>query len=364
MSNYYTGIRRIVDVTARERCAERLLGMRARLQSVRDRRGDGSLLLATWNIRNFGGGRLNPSPRLPETFYYLAEIASCFDLIALQEVGEKLDDFQHMVEIMGAGWDYLLTDVTEGVSGNGERMAFLYRRDKVRFTRIAGEIVLPEGQTVAARQPAGDGPDEAAEATGLQFARTPFLVAFQAGWFRFNLCTVHIYYGQESGPGLRRRIGEIEALVRFFAKRQDRENRGVTSPQNSQNYILLGDFNVKSPEHETMAALVDQGFTVPEQLDATHLPGRTHYYDQVALRVKDPRFSIVAGGIVDVFADVFTDQDLDVYGGLVPEGMAGRTPLKKYRAWRTWQMSDHNPLWVQVATDYSDAYLKDLAPTP
>ena len=33
----------------------------------------------------------------------------------------------------------------------------------------------------------------------LQFARTPFMVAFQAGWFQFNLCAVHIYYGAASG---------------------------------------------------------------------------------------------------------------------------------------------------------------------
>ena len=43
-------------------------------------------------------------------------------------------------------------------------------------------------------------------ATGQQFARTPFVVSFQAGWFRFNLCTVHIYYGSETGQKLQRRI--------------------------------------------------------------------------------------------------------------------------------------------------------------
>ena len=42
-----------------------------------------------------------------------------------------------------------------------------------------------------------------------QFARSPFLVAFQSGWFRFSLCTVHIYYGDNSGPQLQQRIEEI-----------------------------------------------------------------------------------------------------------------------------------------------------------
>jgi hypothetical protein len=58
-----------------------------------------------------------------------------------------------------------------------------------------------------------------------QFARTPFLVAFQSGWLKFSLCTVHIYYGKDTGERLQRRIDEIKALVKFFAKRRDRESK-------------------------------------------------------------------------------------------------------------------------------------------
>jgi len=278
MSNLYTGIHRIQDPVQRERCARRLLAMRRTLAPLRAKRSDSTLLLATWNIRDFGAGRLNPSPRLPESFFYLAEIVSCFDLVALQEVNRKLEDFDRLVAILGPTWDYILTDATEGTAGNGERMAFLFRRDKVRFGKIAGEIVLPQGQTIVAedavKPPERAEPDAggSGSGSGLQFARTPFLVAFQAGWFRFNLCTVHIYYGTENGAGLRRRIAEIKALVSFFAKRQDAENKGLARLQSAQNYILLGDFNVVSPQHETMAALLEKGFTVPEQIDAAHLP--------------------------------------------------------------------------------------------
>jgi hypothetical protein len=56
-----------------------------------------------------------------------------------------------------------------------------------------------------------------------QFARTPFPVAFGSGWFRFSLCTVHVYYGSESGRKLQQRIGEIQRLVKFFAHRHDAE---------------------------------------------------------------------------------------------------------------------------------------------
>jgi hypothetical protein len=367
MSNFYTDLRRFKDPVMAQRCAQRLLKMRTTLAPLRAKRRDGTLMLATWNIRDFGSGRLNPSPRLPETFFYLAEVAACFDLIAMQEVNRNLADFLKLVSILGPGWDYLLTDVTEGTSGNGERMAFLYRTDKVRFRKIAGEIVLPKGLTVVpagtVKPPITADPTDPAPTepeVGQQFARTPFLVAFQSGWFHFNLCTVHLYYGTETGPGLRRRIAEIRSLVQFFASRQDKENAGKANPQQGENYILLGDFNVVSPQHETMAALVDKGFTVPEQIDAEHLKTRNHFYDQIAVRVRDPRFATVDGGVVDLYADVFTDDDVALYADQVPATVDGKTPLDKFRTWRTWQMSDHNPLWVQVKTDFSDSYLEQI----
>src|SRR5215212_8921414 len=47
-----------------------------------------------------------------------------------------------------------------------------------------------------------------------------------------------------------------------------------------------------------------------------------------------------------------------------PEKQAGAAratpPEALYRKWRTWQMSDHCPLWIEVATDYADDYLQQL----
>ncbi len=378
MSNMYTGVRRIRDAAMRQRCAERLVTMRASLAPLRAKRKDSSILLATWNIRDLGSNKFNPAGRLDESFYYLAEVASCFDLIALQEVNQDLDDFERLVGILGRNWNYLLTDTTEGSRGNGERMAFLFNRDKVWFRNIAGEIVLPKGQLVvparAVRPPDEQGSAERSlvpdlpttkpeQMEGQQFARTPFLVAFQAGWFRFNLCTVHIYYGKDSGQALQQRIGEIKALVSFFAKRHDKESKGVP-PQQAENYVLLGDFNVVSPEHETMQALTAKKFRVPEQIDGAHLTDRNHFYDQIAVRVKDPRFKVTDGGILDLYQDVFTDADLPLYADLVPKTPKNLSELKRYQRWRTWQMSDHSPLWVEIETDFSDDYLRDISGAP
>lgn len=367
MSNTYAGMRRELGGEAARRCADRLLAIRRRLAPIRARRNDGSLLLATWNIRDFDSNKFGWGPRLPESFYYIAEMIAAFDLIAVQEVNEDLRPLRRLLRILGPDWDYIVTDVTEGSGGNRERMAFLYNTDKVRFRKIAGEIVLPDGQLVVARRKvkAKDQPDIPATVveTRQQFARSPFLVAFQAGWFRFSLCTVHIYYGKDSGDALQRRIDEIRKLVAFFAKRQD----DATPDDGPENYILLGDFNVVSPAHETMAALKGEGFTVPAAIDgdAVRREG-DHFYDQIAVRVKDPRFKVLGGGMMGRFDDVFRDEDMALYAAHIPAkdpepGGRAETPEARYAKWRTWQMSDHAPLWIEIATDFADDYLRGIA---
>lgn len=378
MSNNYAGMRQAFggDTMARRRCAERLRAMRASLAPLHARRSPTSLLLATWNIRDFDSNKFGYGPRLTESFYYLAEIAGCFDLIALQEVNRDLGALERLVRILGRQWDYIVTDATEGAGGNGERMAFLFRSDKVWFRKIAGEVVLPDGQLVVSPKAVKPPKDEEAttsvdtEDARQQFARTPFLVAFQSGWFRFSLCTVHIYYGRDSGAKLKRRIAEIEQLVQFFANRQDREAKDAASGAQAENYILLGDFNVVSPEHQTMTALQSHGFTVPDAISGRKVRADgDHFYDQIAVRVLDPRFRVVTGGIVDMYADVFrdTEEDRSIYAPLMPaedpeeEGEKEATREGLYRKWRTWQMSDHAPLWVEIETDFTDDYLERLA---
>lgn len=384
MSNNYAGLREIKKPAEAKRCATRLLAMRKSLAELRARKNDGSLLLATWNIRDFDSNKFGYGPRLPETFYYIAEIISCFDLVALQEVNRDLSALERVMRILGREWDYIATDTTEGRSGNDERMAFVFNREKVWFRKIAGEIVLPSGQLIVSREKMDAAPAETAIAepsaetqekvkeefkeVEQQFARTPFLVAFQSGWFRFSLCTVHIYFGDDSGELLKRRIAEIEQLVEFFAKRQDKANE-TDRFGNVENYILLGDFNVVSPEHKTMTALKSNGFTVPRAIDGPNVRGDgDHFYDQIAVRVKDERFKVVRGGLVDMFADVFRDtaDDLALYSAHFPERNEDdeETPDAYYRKWRTWQMSDHRPLWIQIDTDFADRYLADFVNPP
>jgi hypothetical protein len=87
------------DVAAR--CAQRLLALRKQLEPICKLKSERSLLLATWNIRDFDSNKFGYGPRLPETFFYLAEIISAFDLVAVQEVNRDLRALQTVMRILG-----------------------------------------------------------------------------------------------------------------------------------------------------------------------------------------------------------------------------------------------------------------------
>ncbi|WP_174873161.1 endonuclease/exonuclease/phosphatase family protein [Enterovirga aerilata] len=332
----YSSIKSWTDAPARDRTIDRLLALRAGLDAhVTAKTKQSSFHLATWNIRDLGSNKFNPSPRTPEAFLYIAEIISAFDLVAIQEVNRNLTDFETVMRLLGPHWTYILTDQ----SGNNERLAFVYDTRKILFRHIAGEIVLPDDR--------GKKPD--------QFNRTPFLVAFQAGWFKFNLCTVHIYYGTATDTA--RRQQEIKEVAEFFAKRQKADG---------ETYILLGDFNILSPDDPLMGALLGGGFTVPAELRKPTGLASANFYDQIAMRTQQKLAEIAAAGSFPWNEYVFRDDDPDytAYRPLMPTTTKGGKPAKTdkaaYRKWRTWQMSDHLPLWTEIKVDFTEAYLDSL----
>lgn len=385
VSNDYSSLRELFEDRPDElhRCAAHMRALRQALAPVRDERSDDAMLLATWNIREFDGNARKFGPHKDESLYYIAEVLSAFDLIAVQEINRDLRPLRRVIEILGHGWDYLVTDATEGMGGNDERMAFIFNTNRVFFRKIAGEVVLPGNNLIVASEFVTKPPEQrpTLEGGNGQFARSPFLVAFQSGWFKFSLCTVHIYYGEDTGAKLERRIAEIETLVEFFADRQDGEianderaaldARRSYSRTEAENYILLGDFNVISPDHRTAIALRQRGFEIPAAIDGDRVREQgAHYYDQIAVRVKDDRFQVETGGMFNVYHHVYRDDEIDLYRRDFEAARANgvRDDLHDltideecYRVWRTYQMSDHNPLWVKIRTDFADRYLGDLA---
>ena len=188
-----------------------------------------------------------------------------------------------------------------------------------------------------------------------QFARTPYIVSFQAGWLKINLCTVHIYFGDNADPQLlQQRRDEIAALTDALGERardelkEDPEARTLTA--------VLGDFNILSKEHETMKALEQSGFVVPEKIRS--IPGsnveKDKAYDQIAFWEPDRqrghiKVDITGADVFDFYKHVYRLDEHETY-------LPGSTPAQ-FKEWRTYKMSDHLPMWIELTSDFSDEYL-------
>lgn len=339
------------------RTAQGLLRLREALLKVPERQLSGNLLLATWNLREFDSASYGLRP--DEAIRYIVEVISAFDLVALQEVRDTRA-LDRLVDYLGGWWKYLVTDVTEGRPGNKERLAFLYDSRKVKFGGLAGELVIPPLKTAPANQP----------------ARTPFIAGFQAGWFRFALCTVHSLYGKGGARSVPR-AKEIAQVAELAAKRAKSKDPG---DKWQHNFVLLGDFNIFKPDPKdpSFVALTKTGFEMPAAI-RTGLPGsnanQDKHFDQIAFLSRVGGFSFSGqAGVVDVFSAVYRAGDFPAYREEVlayvkaqakKSGKPAKTNVDAlkatYNRWRTYQVSDHFPLWVELNTDFSDHYLHKKA---
>ena len=384
----YRNIEDITDLDTRIRIVERLLKLRAQLaEEVPEKTATETLLIATWNIREFGDNRLE------ESLYYIAEIIDHFDIVVIQEINSKeLAGFKSVMKILGDNWSYIISDGVKGTDGGSEAMAFVYNKNKVQFTNLAGEIVLQNSKKLAGAIVDGKVQVDGVLVDGkvqskVQFARTPFMVSLMANWFSFNICTVHIYYGSEKNEQgiVERRKKEIETISSVLLERQKEED---------VSYILLGDFNIPDTEGVYFNALSKKrGFFVPKEIQKhpTDL-GQVSHYDQIAFKLKLEDEMVLysddeqRAGAFNFTKSVYRDSDevsdydiylkhyLDSYLGeldkenakLKAKGKAEKEDTVEgrrafFRGWRTYQMSDHLPLWVELKIDFSDQFLKNRA---
>lgn len=235
---FYQPLESLESSAEKARIAQRLLKLKASLADKIPTKTFKNLLLATWNIREFDSNAYGM--RLEEAMYYIAEIVSHFDLIAIQEVRDNLNGLNRLMDILGDWWKVVFTDVTEGRPGNKERMAFVFDTRKVTFGGLVGEVVIPEMKVAGEIHQ----PDR-------QLARTPFMVGFKAGWYRFTLVTVHLIYGK-SAADPPERVKEAELISNFLANRADNPTAW------SNNMVLLGDFNIFKPHNETFQKILLQ----------------------------------------------------------------------------------------------------------
>jgi endonuclease/exonuclease/phosphatase family metal-dependent hydrolase len=281
---------------------------------------DHNLLIATWNIKEFGGltqkwnSASGDSPKRDlRALRAIAEIVSRFDVVAIQECTGNIKALRHLMKALGEHeWGFILTDVTRGTAGNDERLGFIYDTRRVKPSGLAGELVIPPDESVS--------PIVYRE----QFARTPYAVAFKSGTRTFILLTLHVVWGDTATD----RTPELTSIAQWLAGMAD----DVASW--GHNLIVLGDFNIDRNGDPRYVAFTSTGLrTHPDfnQIPRTIFKtGKTAFYDQIAWFTEDgvlPKLSLefVKGGGFD-FAPVLKRADM------TNNGLAAR-------------ISDHYPLW-------------------
>lgn len=283
---------------------------------------DRNLLVATWNLRAFGGltkswraGEKDTPKRDLRDVRLIAAIVARFDVVAVQEVKGDLRALRHLLKALGPDWAFTLTDVAGGDEGNDERLAFLFDTRRVKPSGLACELVVQIAE------------DTSLSATTIrrQFARTPYAVSFVTGGKTVILVTLHVNYGDTGA-----RLAELTEIARWLAAWAEQEDEW------RHNVIALGDFNVDRRDDVQYRAFTATGLTpAPALVDAPRTifdrPKTGHYYDQVAWfddPAKGPVLSLVPtlGGYVDF--------PLHVHPGMPKQRLAAK-------------ISDHYPLWVE-----------------
>lgn len=337
--------------------SSRLLTLRHDLyETIKKDRQPNSLIIGSWNIRAFDDG----VPRMDESYHYIAEIIDNFDICAIQEVKNNLSPLRRLLRLLGPNWDFFVSDVSTHKGGNNERMAFVYNTNRVLFRNLIGEIVLSKEDLIS----------------GEQVARSPFFASFQAGWFKFSLCSAHILYGKDLGL----RADEIKIIADTLVKRAKTED---------QVHIFLGDMNIEKKDDEVMRALKNSKLTVPN-FGPTNMGGNK-WFDQMAFTEKGKavqKTRLLRHGKFDWRHAVFGPHPTDDASKLSDKDKAdGKERLKKkeilkhykkkvikirksygkapyanwsksYKNWTTFEMSDHLPIWMELEIDYSDDYLR------
>lgn len=287
-----------------------------------------NILIATWNIRAFGGltdkwkSASGDSPkRNRRGLHAIAEIVSRFDVVAVQEIVGDLRALRTLIKTLGPNWGFLITDINLGSKGNKERAGYLFDKRRIDLSGLAGELSAPDDPDVLKAL----SPQEPFR----QFARTPYAVSFRAGSDTFILVTAHVLFGDSAAD----RTAELTALANWmadWAKRTARFN---------QNLMVLGDFNIDRRGDANFDAFTSTGLEVPAELNAVPRtifgdgPNDRKFYDQIAWftsgRKRQLTLEFVTAGGFD-FSDLLFQSAPNLS-----------------KASMSFRVSDHLPLWAE-----------------
>ena len=294
---------------------------------------EGNILVATWNLKAFSSltskwtATDDDSPKRDyRALWAITEIVSRFDVVAIQEVKGDMKSLRTMLKTLGPHWSVLMTDVTRGDAGNGERLAFVFDTQRVSLSGLACELVVPKEVL--------DKGVVSEDALDRQFARTPYAVGFKSGADTFVLVTLHVIYGKNPVE----RHPELKAIAEWMA------DWAKTTTEWEQNFLVLGDFNIDRQGELLWQAFTSSELFVPNELEWVPRSIFTDpadplekYYDQVAWFNSGGKRQLKLdyqnrGGTFDFVPFLYTEFENG-------EGMD--------RAQMQYRVSDHYPLWVE-----------------
>ena len=242
-------------------------------------RREGSVVLLSWNIRKFGALMSGSRPKKSAgAFDMITRVCRQADLIALQEVQrdtESVYALRDRLRAEGAPYDVVLSDVTgmsPGYRGMAERMAFLYRADRVRRGDLASDLsfdrtAVLDNVNAALAQVIGRKIALAGQAgfwaqfkswlggqtrlTGaklgsflpfsdfVQFIRTPHVVEFfidgPGGAYEFYCVNAHLVSGRNKAE----REKEFFALMEWLLL-----DSRTTVAKDGKSFLLMADLNL------------------------------------------------------------------------------------------------------------------------
>ncbi|HEX8050010.1 MAG TPA: endonuclease/exonuclease/phosphatase family protein [Solirubrobacterales bacterium] len=316
---------------------EELAALRGQLDSEVPEKREDNLLVATWNIREFGGltdkwvSESGDSPKRDlGSLLRIAEVVGRFDVVAIQEVQNDIRALRHLLKALGDRYTVILTDAVEDDKGDDERLAFVFDQERVQVSGLACELVVPLNWSTKKKPKTGI----SQLALDRQFARTPYAVAFKRGDATFILVTLHVIWSGTSEDDIAERAKELSSIATWL--------RSWAKDVNSwdQNLICLGDFNIDRKDGALWQAFTSTGLTVPDALSQPRLIGDKPlkgFYDQIAWFTTEedgqerPLLAMSFDGSADMFDWSKT--------ALANSGLTAQQ--------KSFRISDHSPLWVE-----------------
>lgn len=267
---------------------------------------DENLIIASWNIREFG-----KKHRSTKALHLVAEILGQFDLIAVVELRENLDDLAEVLEYLGPYWKAVYSDSVNDPGGNWERLGFIYDERAAQFHGFAGNV-HPKRKKVGAEY-----------VYDKSFWRPPYMASFCSGNFDFVALSAHMRWGSDD----QERQEEIERFATWIKDRVKRRTLGDT------DIIVFGDFNTVN---EAMTkALLKEGLEIPTALKNVKTNSKeTQHYDHILYLPDFTKAFTNRGDVLKAWAGIGSK--------LFPDLSA--TEL-------TYQLSDHFPIWMELNTD-------------